>query len=327
MRVRSKQLPPFTVHIGAATVLILTLLALGSAAPEFRAVTTDESEKPKSEPNKSKVGLIVNEPKACKGYTLLAPINSKTTYLIDMQGRVVRTWESDCNAGQSAYLLENGNLLRGGQVRNPPFFGGGAAGRVQEFTWDGKLVWDYTCSTDSKLSHHDVCRLPNGNVLLIVWEKKTTKEAVAAGRRPETVGDNYLLADSVIEVQPTGKTTGKVVWEWHAWDHLVQDFDEKKANHGEVGVHPELIDLNFGENTLAAMVAKPEELEKLRAIGYVGGAGRKGQRPHADWLHINAVSYNAELDQIMLSLHEFSEVWIIDHSTKTAEASSHMGGR
>ena len=154
---------------------------------------------------------------------------------------------------------------------------------------------------------------------MVTWIKKTSKEAVAAGRRPETVADSHLLTGSILEIQPTGKTTGKIVWEWHAWDHVTQDFDEKKPNFGEVGKHPELIDLNFGDGVIAAMVAKPEELEKLRGIGYIGNAGRKPQRPQADWLHINAVTYNAELDQIMLSVYEFSEIWIIDHSTKPAK--------
>src|SRR5207248_439881 len=87
-----------------------------------------------AEPAKPKVGLLANESKASKGYTLLASTFSSKTYLIDMEGRVVHTWESDCNPGHSAYLLENGNLLRPGQVKNPPFFGGGAGGKIQEFT-------------------------------------------------------------------------------------------------------------------------------------------------------------------------------------------------
>jgi hypothetical protein len=54
------------------------------------------------------------------------------------------------------------------------------------------------------------------------------------------------LVDSIVEVKPTGKTTGEVVWEWRAWDHLVQNFEPAKANYGEVGKYPELIDVNFG---------------------------------------------------------------------------------
>jgi hypothetical protein len=312
--------------------LTLTLLALGLAGPAGNAAAPKEGDKPdkakpKPKPDRPKLGLHVNDPKACQGYTLLASSFSTDTYLIDMKGRVVHKWKCDCNPGHVAYLLENGNLLRPGQVSKPPFFAGGAAGRVQEYTWDGKLLWDYKYVTEDKLSHHDVCKLPNGNVLLIVWERKTAKEAIAAGRRPETVGKGKLMADSILEVKPTGKTTGKIVWEWHAWDHLIQDFDRKKANYGDVGAHPELIDLNFGEGTIAAMVAKPEELKKLRAIGYVGGAGRKPGRVQPDWTHINSVDYNAKLDQIILSVHEFGEIWVIDHSTTTAQAAGHKGGR
>jgi hypothetical protein len=309
----------------AIAALTLALLVLGTGA----TLAQDKPEKPRPEPAKPRLGLLVNDPKACAGYTLLAPTFSTSTFLIDMEGRVVQTWKSDCNPGQSAYLLENGNLLRTGAVRNPPFFGGGAGGRVQEFTWDGKLIWDYTCSADTYLQHHDVCRLPNGNVVINLWVKKPAKEAIAAGRRPETVtgDDGYVLTDSLIEVKPTDKTSGEIVWEWNVWDHLIQEFDATKANHGDVAAHPELIDLNFGSNTIAAMIAKPEELEKLRAIGYVGAAGRKPQRAQADWLHVNSVTYNADFDQIMLSVHEFNEIWIIDHGTTKAEAAAHTGGK
>ena len=39
------------------------------------------------------------------------------------------------------------------------------------------------------------------------------------------------------------------------------------------------------------------------------------------------MAYNADLDQIAVSVWTFSEFWIIDHSTTTAEAASHKGGR
>jgi hypothetical protein len=318
------------------TALIRALLALSFVV--FGVLVTraqntnldkaqDAAEKARPEPSRPKLGLLLNEANAYQGYTLLAPTNSTQTYLIDMQGRVVQTWKSDYNPGLVAYLLDNGNLLRTGQIRNPPFFGGGTGGRIQEFTWDGKIVWDFTYYSDTRLPNHDICKLPNGNVLMIVWEKKSSEEAIAAGRRPETVGKDHLLADCILEVQPTDKTSGKIVWEWHSWDHLIQDFDPQRANHADVSAHPELLDLNFGTSTIAAMVAQPAELEKLRGIGYVGGAGRQPQSVQPDWLHINAVAYNTELDQIMLSVYEFNEIWIIDHSTRTAEAAAHQGGR
>jgi hypothetical protein len=318
----------------AARARVMAALALGIGALALSGLPSHAQPQKREGKDKGKraavkLGLHLNDvKKACQGYTLLAPANSTTTYLLDMEGRVVKTWQSDCKPGHSAYLLENGNLLRAGALVNPPFrVFGGAGGRIQEFSWSGNLLWDFTYADDSRLGHHDICPLPNGNVLLLVWEQKTREEAVAAGRRPETVNRTGLVTDSVVEIKPTGKTTGKVVWEWHAWDHLVQDFDAKKPNHGDVRARAELIDLNFGEGTIAAMVAKPKELDKLRAIGYVGGAGRKPGRIRPDRLHLNAVAYNAEFDQVMLSVHEFSEIWVIDHSTTTAQAASSKGGK
>ena len=51
-----------------------------------------------------------------------------------------------------------------------------------------------------------------------------------------------------------------------------------------------------------------------------------GRRGRADWNHINSVSYNARLDQIVLSVHKFSELWVIDHSTTIDQAAGHTGG-
>jgi hypothetical protein len=286
------------------TAWVIMAIALTSAL-----LTTGMAAAQDGGPAKSKMGLALNDPKACQGYTLLAPLGATKTYLIDMQGRVVRMWVTNCAPASCAYLLENGHLLRPGTLGKEGLaFGPGpaAGGRVQELTWDGELVWDFKLFNEKQMPNHDITPLPNGNVLMIVWDKKTAQDAIAAGRRPSTVG-THLLPDSVVEVQPTGKTTGKVVWEWHLWDHLIQDHDKTKANYGTVAGHPELVDLNYG----------------------TGGPAPGPRQPpaKADWTHMNAVAYNAELDQIVLSVHTFSEIWIIDHSTTTAEAAGHQGGR
>jgi hypothetical protein len=86
------------------------------------------------------------------------------------------------------------------------------------------------------------------------------------------------------------------VWEWHVWDHLIQDFDTNQANFGVVADHPEWVDINFGRD------------------------GR------ADWLHANSIDYNEKFDQILFCAPWVDEIWIIDHSTTTAEAAGHTGG-
>jgi hypothetical protein len=316
---------PLALPKPRAAALTLAVLALACATPRLCAQPDEKKEK--DAPPPVKLGLSLNDPKACQGYTLLSPMNSTKTYLIDMQGKVVRTWEAEGSPACMAYLLENGNLLRPCTKRGQqPFQGGpGAGGKVQEFTWDGTLVWDYTFANDKQQPHHDAIKLPNGNVLMIVQDKKTGQEAIAAGRRPQSVGST-LLPDALAEIKPTGKTTGEVVWEWHLWDHLLQDLDSTKTNYGNVKEHPELVDINYGQDVVGAIAAKKGGLDKLKTIGYVGGnTGKKG--PNPDWTHFNAVAYNPDLDQIVVSVHAFSEIWVIDHSTSTSEAAGRSGGK
>lgn len=59
---------------------------------------------------------------------------------------------------------------------------------------------------------------------------KVRDELIAAGRNPEMIGDRGLWVNHVIEVKQTGRTSGEIVWKWHLWDHVIQDFDSSKAN-------------------------------------------------------------------------------------------------
>jgi len=275
---------------------LLLLSAMGAVLAQSRSESTTEG------PATQGIGLIRNDPGAYAGYTLLSPLQSTSTFLIDMNGRVVKTWEAGSTPSSIAYLLESGNLIRAGLATNPPFGNtAGGGGKMQEFNWNGDLVWDFTFGTATATQHHDFTRLPNGNVLMVVKEKKTSAEAIAAGRIPSTAEGTEVQPDSLIEIKPMGKTGGEVVWEWHLWDHLIQDADKDKANFGDVGAHPERVDINY--NVVA------------------------GQRANPDWTHFNAVAYNAELDQIVVSLRNFSEIWILDHGTTTREAGGHTGGK
>ena len=78
---------------------------------------------------------------------------------------------------------------------------------------------------------------------------------------------------------------------------MVQEFDPSKLNYGVVANNPQLLDINF-----------------------YAGNGKK------DWLHCNSIDYNEELDQIVIGSRTLSELYIIDHSTTTAEAATNSGG-
>ena len=76
----------------------------------------------------------------------------------------------------------------------------------------------------------------------------------------------------------------------------MQDYDPDQANFGKVAEHPELVDINY----------------------------RPRQMFNREWLNSNSLDYNPERDQILLSARNMSEIWIIDHSTTTAEAAGHQ---
>jgi hypothetical protein len=276
-------------------------------------------------------GLISHSPGAFQGYTIFAPLRSTSTYLVDMEGEVVHEWRSRYTPTFGFQLLANGNLLRAARDPNNPHFDvGGYGGIIQELTWDGAVAWEYVYSSRRHIQHHDLELLPNGNVILLAWERKSVREALIAGRDPEMITGLGLWPEHLVEIRPVRPKGGEIVWEWHLWDHLIQDRDPKLENFGKLEEHPELVDIN---GDLKHRRETNEELAQLRALGYITGPPQADDRPpmgdrqKADWNHANSVSYNPQLDQIALSVLRFGEIWVIDHSTTTEEAAGHSGGK
>ncbi len=235
------------------------------------------------------VGLILNDKnQSYNGYTLFAPNLARITYLIDNNGKLVHQWTSDFIPGMSAYLLENGNLLRAAKITGS----GQRTGGFELFDWENDLLWKFYHGTQ----HHDIEPMPNGNVLMVVTDRKSANEAIQAGRDPSLIDGNNIRSLSILEIAQTGSETGDKVWQWNAWDHLIQEFDNTKDNSGVVADHPELIDINFARNG------------------------------SEDWLHTNSVDYNEDFDQIIVSNRSTHEIWVIDHSTTTEVAATHEGG-
>ena len=269
-------------------------------------------------------GLTITTDGLAEGYVLFAVPNSALVYLINRKGEVVHEWKGNYGV-LNAYLQDDGSLVQNASDPDfPVFAAGGECGRLQKITWDSKILWDFEYADEHAHVHHDFNVMPNGHILAIAWEAKTAQEVLAAGRNPKLIPKAGLWPDKIIEIEPIDETHGKIVWEWHIWDHLIQDYDNKKANYGNPTDHPELMDINTGD-TLPAQISKDS-----MAILKKQGRAWRNQTPEnmgSDIYHVNAIKYNAELDQIAFSSPHLSEVFIIDHSTTTKEAAGHKGGR
>jgi len=228
------------------------------------------------------VGLLSYSPmQSYDGYNLIYPHNQSSVFLLNNCGEIVHEWTDDANwrPGNTAYLTEEGLLYktkRDATVTSDRMWAGGGGAIIEIRDWDNNLIWQYTLNNDSLRLHHDIALTPEGTVLAIAWELKTEAECAAVGRDVSTLDRAEMWPDIILEIDPE---TDEIVWEWRAWDHLIQDFDETKDNFGVVAEHPELIDVNYGR---------------------VDG--------HPDWMHANSIDYNDELKQILLSVPYFDEV-------------------
>jgi hypothetical protein len=251
------------------------------------------------------LSTIITNAQEFDGYALFNRGNDNTTYLIDKNGDIAHTWSMDRPCNYAVLLMENGNIMRGAINQGNDLNGAAVGGMVQEITPQGDVVWEFVYSNEDHVSHHDITLMPDGNVLLTAWEVKNSTALDAAGY---TGNSNVRWPTHFVEVSQIGDSSeGEIVWEWHIWDHLIQDIDETKPNFGVVSEHPELMNINV-------------------TTGGGGGPGGGGGGNSGDWFHVNGVNYNAERDQICFSSRFLSEVFIIDHSTTTEEAAGHTGG-
>lgn len=222
------------------------------------------------------------------GYVLISPFNSSNTYLIDNCGLVVNQWGGGVLPQLSTYLNTQGDMV------------GISYNFIQRHNWGGDLVWSVNLTSLNLSNHHDMELMPNGNILIIAGQDYSSSEAINNGRDSTTIVYAGNV-DGIVEIQPIGSDSATVVWEWNIKDHLIQDFDASKLNFGTISDHPERLNINFGGD-------------------YDGVSGMN------DWVHLNSVEYNPQLDHILISSRHTSEIYIIDHSTTTEEAAGHDGG-
>jgi len=251
------------------------------------------------------VGLFTKNLGQQDGYVLFSPGSSDYTYLIDKCGKLVHEWNTGANPGLDAYIYPNGNLLSTGKTNNSYFNSSGSAGGLlQIFNWNGKLLWSYAISDSLHKQDHDVYPMPNGNILVCEWARYTNAQAIAAGADPAKIKKSAIWTMEIQEIEPVGGGSINVVWQWNQWDHIIQDYDSTRPNYGVVADHPERWNINYQDSAVL----------------------NEGGHLLADWTHANAIAYNADLDQVMISSRDLSEIYIIDHNTTTAQAATDTGG-
>ena len=233
------------------------------------------------------------------GITLFSNVSDQShTYLISNDHNFINIWDHSSGIVGTPYLLKDRTIVV--QLKSGThYFGnshGPIGGRFNRMDWDGNLLWDFSYHDYTYHPHHDFDPLPNGNILVLCWEKKTAQQAQDLGRI-DVINEMWPL--KIVEIEPIGQDSAEVIWEWHIWDHLIQDVDSLLPNYGQISAHPELVNINLGQFT------NPVE---------------------GDWLHSNAIDYDPVIDQIVFSSRHLDEIFIIDHSTTTADAASHSGG-
>ncbi|MAX12770.1 MAG: hypothetical protein CMG11_01710 [Candidatus Marinimicrobia bacterium] len=245
------------------------------------------------------------------GMILFTPYNSQdsinVTYLTDHHFNEINTWEHEQNLVPASmpYLNQDSTIWYPCKSSNPTMVSGGVGGLIQKLDWNNDIVWEFSISNDSLQHHHDIEPMPNGNILIIAWSRKNLHDAQSMGREIIETPLQQMWSESIFEIKPIGSDSAEIVWEWHLWDHLVQDVNPNLSNYGVISEHPELLNINLGQ------------------VGF--GMSSFGS-DNADWIHFNSIDYNPYLDQIVLSSRMMNEIYIIDHSTTTQEAASHSGG-
>ena len=232
------------------------------------------------------------------------PGDNYYSLLIDNEKNEIKRWTHPRGAASMPYLLPDSTLLYPYRVQNPSMSAGGVGGGISKYLWNGQLLWNYEIANETYQLHHDIEPLPNGNILVLAWERKTANEAFGIGRQTIDNPLNEMWSEAILELELIGSNDANVVWEWHLWDHLIQEIDPELPNYGVVADHPELQDINYGN---VGSMSDP--------LG-----------PNGDWKHLNSIDYNEDLDQIIISSRHHDEIYIIDHSTTTEEAASSSGG-
>ena len=249
----------------------------------------------------NRVGVLINEPGALEGATLVSPALGTAQYLVGNDGQVITQWSTGAaSRGRlvgDAEILPNGLLLR--TVRNSTIDASGATGTVELADANGATVWSCILNESWFGGLHlqgDATWIepneergtePWGSLLLSAYLIQSEAQLNRIGKAAPPDSDR-AYADALIELVPnvidtdlsdeggawrTGEC-GTTIWQWYSRDRIAND---------------------------AADVDAPRR---------------------ADWTEFTSIDYSAELDMIAVAARGLGEVWIIDRQVDTRLSAS-----
>ena len=220
--------------------------------------------------------IVVSE--ISEGIVLLSDYEYDTAVLVDVDSEIINQWQ--ISSLIKSYLNSDSSLYSFSRVNNNDFL-------IKLIDWDGNNLWTYLLENDVCRLHHEQEILPNGNILCLCRETITSQQNIFF--------EGDLDIDKIIEIEPIGNNEVNIIWEWHFYDHLVQDSNVDSPEYGNLSLNPQLLNINAHNN-------------------------------YNDYTHINCIDFNPGLNQIIMSSRSLNEIYIIDHSTTTEEASGNSGG-
>ncbi len=220
---------------------------------------------------------------------VLAVGGGNHSFILNKSGERMWSWEFNESLGNDLKLLPSAHVLGMFNYEESPIkFGGGYAGLTQIIDFNDSITWEFKYASKNFLSHHESVFLPNGDLLMLSWERVSEKESLMHGVNME--GD--IFPEKIIQIDTATK---EIVWQWRSWDHIVQDYDASKLSYGNILQNKQLIDINYA------------------------------LRENGDIMHANGIFYDAASDVIFVSVNYYSEVWVIDHQYNIAETSGVSG--
>jgi hypothetical protein len=194
-----------------------------------------------------------------QGYTFFA--SGATAHLYDMNGKSVHTWKSGGNAQTCAYLLPDGSALfpiQNSACTSPQHNGAFPSGRFQKIGWDGAILWDYKFCDATARAGYDVEPMPNGNILAPCDASGVAK---------------------IVEIKPTGATTGEVVWQYT----LPSDLSSGNTYCNSVSYNPalDMILIDMQESVRKLVVI---DHRGAGSVVYTYSIGASGRVHAADWV-------------------------------------------